>query len=140
MRLVLDTNTVASGLLWDGNPARLIDLARTDEVELFTSRILLAELARILRRAKFMKAIGVTGLSADELVLGYADLAPLVTPVPIPPTILRDPDDDHVLACAIGAGADMIVSGDGHLLEVKTYQGIPIFSATEALSILTASR
>ena len=38
MRLVLDTNIVASGLLWDGTPAQLIDAARTNEIELFTSR------------------------------------------------------------------------------------------------------
>lgn len=57
MRLALDTNVVASGLLWDGSPAQLIDAAQTGEVELFTSRVLLAELTRILRRAKFARAI-----------------------------------------------------------------------------------
>ncbi|MDO8413910.1 MAG: putative toxin-antitoxin system toxin component, PIN family [Gallionellaceae bacterium] len=57
MRLVLDTNIVASGLLWNGPPARLIDAAQADEVELCTSRILLVELARILQRAKFSKVI-----------------------------------------------------------------------------------
>ena len=41
MRLVLDTNIVASGLLWNGTPARLIDAAQADEVELCTNRILL---------------------------------------------------------------------------------------------------
>ena len=59
MRLVLDTNVVASGLLWDGRPARLIDAAQANEVELFTSRVLLAELTRILRRAKFTKAMRI---------------------------------------------------------------------------------
>ncbi len=57
MLWVLDTNIVASGLLWNGTPARLLDAAQKDEVALFTSRILLAELTRILRREKFSKAI-----------------------------------------------------------------------------------
>ncbi len=137
MRLVLDTNIVASGLLWYGAPARLIDAATADEVELCTSRILLAELARILRRAKFAKAVSATGLCVDDLVMRYAELATLVTPTPIPPTILRDPDDDHVLACALAAAADLIVSGDKkHLLAIKSYKDIPIVTAAEAVDAL----
>ena len=137
MRLVLDTNIVASALLWNGAPARLIDASKADEVELCTSRILLAELARILRRAKFAKAVGATGLSVDDLVMGYAELATLVTPTPIPSTILRDPDDDHVLACALAAAADLIVSGDKkHLLALKSYKNIPIITAAEAVGAL----
>jgi putative PIN family toxin of toxin-antitoxin system len=85
MQLVLDTNVVASGLLWDGKPAQLIDAARGVEVELATSRVLLAELTRILRREKFAKAIATAGASLDDLVLGYAELALLVTPASIPP-------------------------------------------------------
>jgi putative PIN family toxin of toxin-antitoxin system len=111
MQLVLDTNVVASGLLWDGKPAQLIDAARGGEAELATSRVLLAELTRILRRAKFAKAIATAGASLDDLVLGYAELALLVTPASIPPTMLDDPDDDHVLVCALAAQADLIVSG-----------------------------
>jgi predicted nucleic acid-binding protein len=65
MRLVLDTNVVASGLLWNGTPARLIEAAQADEIEVFTSRVLLAELTRILRRAKFAKAIAAGGLGLD---------------------------------------------------------------------------
>ena len=106
MQLVLDTNVVASGLLWDGTPARLIDAARGGEVELATSRVLLAELTRILRRTKFAKAISTAGVSLDDLVLGYAELAMLITPASIPPTVLDDPADDHVLACALAAQAD----------------------------------
>lgn len=63
MRLVLDTNVVASGLLWDGTPAKLIDAAQAHEIELFTSRILLAELTRILRRAKFTQPIAASSMS-----------------------------------------------------------------------------
>lgn len=138
MLWVLDTNIVASGLLWNGTPARLLDAAQKDEVALFSSRILLAELTRILRREKFSKAIAASGLTLDVLVLGYAELATPVTSVPIAPMILDDPDDDHVLACALAAQADLIVSGDHHLLDLKTYQDIRIVTATEALQLITA--
>ena len=136
MRLVLDTNVVASGLLWSGTPAQLIDAAQAAEIELFTSRVLLAELTRILRRTKFAMAISTSGATLDELVLGYAELATLVTPAPISPTILDDPDDDHVLACAVAAGADAIVSGDRHLLDLHTFQSMPIVTPAEATRMI----
>jgi putative PIN family toxin of toxin-antitoxin system len=139
MRLVLDTNVVASGLLWDGRPARLIDAARNGEFELFTSRMLLAELTRILRRVKFSKAIAAAGISLDDLVLGYAELAMLVTPASILPTVRADPDDNHVLACALAAEADLIVSGDAHLLNLKAFHRIPIITAAEAVNRITQS-
>ena len=48
----------------------------------------------------------------------------------------RDPDDDHVLACALGARADLIVTGDSDLLTLKRFEQIPIVTAAEALRIL----
>lgn len=137
MRLVFDTNIVASGLLWNGTPAQLIDLVRTGEIEIFTSRVLLAELTRVLQRSKFAKAIAASGLPLDELVLGYAELATLVDPASIPATVLNDPDDDHVLACAIAAEAELIVSGDSDLLTLKMFREIPIVTAAEAVRATT---
>lgn len=133
MRLVLDTNIVASGLLWDGTPARLIDAAQAGVIEIYTSRTLVAELTRILERAKFAKTIATSGVGIEGLVLGYAELASLVEPMPIPPTIIVDPDDDHVLACALAAEAELIVSGDRHLLGLGVYQNIEIITAAQAL-------
>jgi putative PIN family toxin of toxin-antitoxin system len=121
MRLVLDTNIVASGLLWNGVPAQLVDAARADKIEIFTSRVLLAELTRTLCRAKFAKVITASGLPLDELMLSYTELATLVIPQPIPATVLNDPDDDHVLACALAAKVDLIVSGDRDLLTRKKF-------------------
>jgi predicted nucleic acid-binding protein len=59
-------------------------------------------------------------------------LVTIVSPAPIPPTVLRDPADDAVLAAAIGAGADLIVSGDAHLPNLKSFQGIDIVTAAIA--------
>lgn len=134
MRLVLDTNVVASGLLWqDGTPAQLLDVAEQGRVDLFTTTRLLAELARILARPKFARAVAASRLSVAELVLGYAELTTVVTPAEIPPTS-PDPDDDRVLACALAAHADLIVSGDKkHLLPLGSFHSMPIVAPREAL-------
>lgn len=140
MRLVLDTNVVASGLLWGGVPAQLLDAAQVGEIELFTSCPLLAELSNILMRSKFAKAIAATGLPGDELVLGYAELATVVVPAQIALTVVADPSDDQVLACAIAAHADLIVSGDKHLHSLGgEYKGIRIVMPAAATRIVETS-
>ena len=120
-------------MLWDGTPARLIDAAQAGAIEIYTSRRLLAELNRILKRAKFALAIASSDVGIEGLVLGYAELALLVEPLPIPPTVLADPDDDHVLACALAAKAELVVSGDRHLLGMGAFRDIEIVSATQSL-------
>lgn len=140
MRIVADTNTALSGLLWQGPPRRLLDLARERKVSLYTSVTLLAELAEVIAREKFAERVRAAGLSAAELVQDYERLTEVVTPEPLLAPVSRDPDDDHVLACALAATAEIIVSGDKrHLLVLTEYQGIPIRAAADALGRLTAS-
>jgi len=52
--------------------------------------------------------------------------------------IWEDPDDDHVLACAMAAQADVIVSGDHHLLNLNNYQGIDILRPAELVARISA--
>ena len=63
-------------------------------------------------------------------------LAHTVKASPLSERVSRDPDDDAVLACALAAGADLVVSGDDDLLVLKQYQGIPILAARQALERL----
>lgn len=138
MRIVADTNTVLSGLLWQGPPRRLLDLARERKVSLYTSVTLLAELAEVIARDKFAERVRAAGLSAAELVQDYERLAEVVTPEPLPAPVSRDPDDDHVLACGLAAKADLIVSGDKrHLLVLTEYQGLPIRTVSATLNEIT---
>lgn len=133
MRLVLDTNTALSGLLWGGTPGRLIDAALLQRVELAASAALLAELQGVLSREKFARQLARRGLLVGDVFDGYSALVVIVTPALIAPTITSDPADDQVLAAALTAQADLIVSGDAHLLDLKCFQGIEIVAAAEAI-------
>lgn len=136
MRLVLDANTVVSGLLWHGTPGKLIEAAQAKTIFLYTSAPLLAELNGVLLRRKFAGQLEERELQAVEVFEGYAALATIITPAVIAPVVVKDPADDAVLACALAAQADLIVSGDSDLLDLKNYHGIPIVSAAEAIARL----
>ena len=134
--MVLDTNILVSGLLWSGPPRQVLDAARRDEIQLFTTQVLLDELADVLGRDKFATRLKQAGVSRDTLVIGFKALANLIEPQAIPPTILDDPDDDAVLACAVPAKARIIVSGDSHLLKLANFSDISILTATDLLKQL----
>jgi putative PIN family toxin of toxin-antitoxin system len=136
MRGVADTNILVSGLLWHGPPRDVLDAARAGHLSLFTTAALLAELQDVLGRPKFAERLKRAGVTADELVVGYAALTTFVQPAAIEPVITADPDDDAVLACAITARANLIVSGDPHLLQLRDYQGIRILTAAQLLAEL----
>lgn len=134
VKLVADTNVLISGLLWHGSPHQLIELAGGGSLTLVSSPVLLAELAGALTKGKFADALS-RGEGSLEVVLGrIQDLIEVTSSFPLAEPVCRDPDDDDVLACAVSAGADLIVSGDKDLLALGTYQGIAIVTPAEALN------
>jgi len=133
VRVVLDTNVVVSGLIWRNAPRQILDAARERRITLCTSSVLLAELAEVLDRGHLAAAITAGHASPEFLMRRYALLAMRVVPAEINPTVIADPDDDAVLACALAAQVDLIVSGDPHLLNLKHYHSIPIVTPVETL-------
>ncbi len=138
MRIVVDTNTVVSGLLWPGPPRRLMDLVRARTHTLCTSVALLAELAEVIGRKKFAQRLQAAGLSPSTLVQDVSRLAVIVEPATLPQPVCRDPDDDLVLATALTAQAFLIVSGDLDLLDLHTFRDIRILNAADALRAIGA--
>jgi uncharacterized protein len=136
VRLVLDTNTAVSGLIWGGVPGRLLDAAAAGTAQIISSVPLLEELHDVLFRKKFAAQLAEQAVDAADLFEGYAALVQLVVPAVIGPVILADPDDDIVLATAVACGADLIVSGDAHLLGIGEFQGIPVLTPSAAVSRL----
>jgi len=132
LRLVLDTNIVVSGLIWGGIPRQLLDFGRDERVTFFTSSVLLDELADVLEREKFARLLASQTITPAFLMQRYGMLAELVKPHPIE-RIVRDIDDDAVIATALVAEADIIATGDSDLLVLHPWQGMQILNATNTL-------
>ena len=133
-RLVLDTNVVVSGFLWGGNPGKFLLAAGDGEVRLFSSRILVEEIRLTLGKPHLEKAIAATGLTGADFRRQYRQLVTMARPAELAESISRDPDDDHVIACAIAARADWIVTGDKDLLVLNNVERIRIGSVKAALT------
>ncbi|MCG3186410.1 MAG: hypothetical protein IOMNBAOH_00967 [Rhodocyclaceae bacterium] len=137
MRVVLDTNVVVSALIWGGTPFRLIQAATAGEIELFTSPVLLAELREVLSREHLAARLVEQRSSVEEAIALYGELAIRVSPLATPRAVPNDADDDHVVAVAVAARADLIVSGDkAHLIPLGSVEGIPIVSPAQAVAII----
>lgn len=139
LRLVLDTNVVVAGLLWSGPPRRLLQAAIDGEVELCSSAVLLDELAQTLGYSKFAARIAQFDTSIAALVAQYTALVSPVAPASVPRVVAGDADDDHVIAAAVAARAELIVTGDRkHLLPIGVHQGIAIVTAREVVHRIEA--
>lgn len=141
IRAVYDTNILISGTLAPNltPPAQILDAAIAGHVSLITSEILVDEYRDVLSRNFAQKRLASIGKTADELIADYRHLVEIVQPTIISPVIASDPDDDHVLACAVGGSAEYIVSGDKHLLSLGQYQSVKICTAREFLSYIEAA-
>jgi uncharacterized protein len=125
-RAVLDTNVIVSGLGWSGAPAAILDAVSDDRLVLVTSAPLLAELRRVLEYPRLAKVIQGGAQLADLVAASGVVVSPSRVL-----TVVRDDDDNRVLEAAIEGAADYIVSGDTDLLDLGSFQGIPIITPGE---------
>lgn len=111
-------------------------MARARRIFLCTSRILLDEFADVLIREKHAKKLAATSGGLAAILADYRRICSIVEPAPLPHSIAPDPDDDWVIATAIAAKVDLIVTGDKPLLSVGQVEGISIVTVAEAIALL----
>lgn len=120
MKVFLDTNVLVSAFATRGLCADLLRHVLAEH-ELVTGEAVLSELKRILTERIRLPAATVGGILA--LLMDHS-------PVPVPEDLsrvtVRDPDDIPILASALAAGADVLITGDKDLLELGTTAGILI--------------
>ena len=130
MKVVFDTNVVASASFWRGSPFNCLAAWAQGRCVAVVSSTLLAEYHETVEELR----LDYPGRKCVEWVTALTEAAELVFPVERASGATADPDDEMILECAVAGEADFIVSGDKkHLLMLRQYQGIPIVSPAEFL-------
>lgn len=133
-RVILDTNTIISGLLKpDSIPNKAIRKA-FDECDIFVSEETLEELQDVLFRKKFDRYFALRETIRGRFLAFYRMKA-LPAEIAEHITECKDQKDNKFLSVAVAANADILVSGDGkHLLSMNPFRGIRIIKAADFLS------
>jgi putative PIN family toxin of toxin-antitoxin system len=134
MKVVLDVNIWVSGLLWGGVPGQVLRLSHNKKIISIVSEELLLELENTLLREKFRERLRQRGYNVDNLLTVAKTLSQIVVIDIVPTPEMRDPADLKILATAVVAQADVIVTGDQDLLVMGKFQGIEILTPTEFYS------
>lgn len=125
-RVVLDTNVLVSALFWEGNERDVLRRCRAGDLRSVTSLGILEELERVLVR-KFK----VPGGRARDYLRELLTISEVVFPPGELTVVARDRADDVVLETAVVGKADVIVTGDRHLLGLGGYEDIVIARASD---------
>ena len=131
MRVFLDTNVLASSIATRGLCSELLEIIVQDH-ELLTCQPVLKELQRVLAgKLRLPEAVveGFLGLLKSEAQLIESKKTPSIT--------IKDADDIPILACALAANADVFVTGDRELLDLRAVDGLPIVSPRQLWSQLS---
>lgn len=138
IRAVLNANVLASALISpSGASAQIVrSLAKQGSFTLVTSRDLSEEIERVLFYPRVRKRIRASDEEIRQWVVSLNIIADIVTPTIDLSVVSADPDDDKYVEVALEGHADFIVSGDSHLLELESYEGVRIIAPREFLDIL----
>ena len=128
--VVIDTNVFLSALLFGGTPGKLISLWKSGKIQPQLNKTTVAELLRVLAYPKFE-------LTENEIqYLLYVEILPFCKIVQTksgPVIIPEDPSDDMFLRCCDISTAKVLISGDSHLLALKSYGNASILTPAQFL-------
>jgi len=133
-RIVFDTNVLISAILSDGAPSLLLRKGMLDEFTIVTSDLLLREFENVMQRPKFKVYNNDDEVHRTvQVLMQVADFVVVTSKFSV---VERDFKDNIVLETAYDGKVDFIVSGDDHLLSLKSFRGIKIVSVKEMLDYL----
>ena len=129
LRVVLDSNVLISAVVFGGKPREILALAVEGKIRLALSGDILDETRAVLGGKKFRYPARVLYSIEKELTV----VCEIVDPKEEIQSIAEDPQDNRILACAVEAGSDYIITGDKHLLELGRFRNIKIVPPDEFL-------
>lgn len=126
MKIVIDTNVVASGVFFGGAPRRVLEAISSGNIDAFATNEILEEYHETIDRLmkKYGGRFDSNGLTRFQMMIKLIDTQTKID-------ICRDPDDNKFLECAVDAKAIYIVSGDKDLLTLEKYDNVEIITARE---------
>ena len=131
MKVVFDTNVFVSAFIVPGSRSEhAFLLAQRHAVELYSSVRILTEIARVLRTKFHQPEKDIT--AALKLISRAASIVRPVRTI----TLLDDRPGNRILECAVTAQTNVIVTGDHHLLKLRTFEGIAIVRMADVLRII----
>lgn len=133
-RLLLDTNILVSGLLWQGNEQRLVDGVLTGHTTGLTTKFILTELERVLRRLNMNSEQVKRAVTMIETEFELVEVTRKGVIQAIP--LLSAPHDAPVLAATIASKA-ILVTGDRRLRRDSAKAGVQVRTTIEALALLS---
>lgn len=136
---VLDTNVLASGFVRRNSAStvvRIVDAWRAHRYRLVVSEHILDELARTFQDPYFRRFLTDAEVAADLTLLRRQ--ATIATATAAVDGIATHPEDDLVLATAVSAMADYLVTGDRQLQSLGVYRGVAILSPRSFLDALNS--
>lgn len=138
LRAVLDTNViVSSAISKKGAPFLLTQAWHESHFALITSESIIKETQRVLSMPKVKDTFHLTDAQIIRFVETLRKDSILVPgKTNVQGAIPEDPSDEMFLAAALDAKADCIISGDKHLLNLRSFQGIPILTPRAFLDYL----
>ena len=146
LRVVVDTNVFVSSVIGSKNAEEIVNKLGEEAFRLVISTFLLTELATVLERPKFQALIQDVGEARAKL-LHLVEVSGTLVERTKPIEVCRDATDigadapdNRVLEAAVAGRADVIVTGDGDLLELDPFQGIEIMTPARFLEILDRRR
>lgn len=136
-KAVLDSSTLVSAFLTPkGTPGQLLRAAHRDVFDLCLSAEIIQETAAVLERPKIAERYRRGPDAVRAFCLGLSGTSAMVASLPKIDAVPDDPEDNMIVATAVAAGADYLVTGDRHLLSLEQYQGIRIVTPRQFLDLL----
>ncbi len=138
-RAVLDSSVLVSAFLTPhGFVVRLLRDPARSRYQLCLSDAILTETAEtLLAKSTLRRYAAYTDEDVRDFVRWLLTQAEMATDVPVLRVVLNDPKDDPIIAAAVAAKADYLITGDrAHLLPIGEYQGIRIIGPRAFLEML----